>query len=711
VRHHFYETYDLTEQLRGGENVIAAQVLSYSSTVSFPPDASAPTSIMYFANAFALSGEVVDANGVERERIDSNDQWRALKDDAYVYSQRPGWHTFLGMFEDVYGDAYPHGWETVAYDDSAWEPAHAFYEAFSFPGDVDSELPHRLIPRIIPQLEEIPCRFDGVAQPDNTSREAWQALIRDDAPVTVPANTEASITVWCDALTTGFPTVETDGGECGDIALTYSEGLYFEATETDRGLQSPKHDPENGVVLGYWDVYRAGGGSERYEPFHWRTFRYLRVKVTTGMEPLTIRRFTYRFTGYPFVEKASFSSSDPSHARMWEMAWRTARLCAHETYEDCPYHEQLQYAGDTQVQCLLSYYVTGDERLARQAIRHFDWSRDNEGLTKSRYPSMCEQNIPGFSLLWMVMVRDFWWHTGDVDEARERLPGMLTTLGWFARHENADGLLEALPYWQFVDWVKEWKGRGVPPGADGGVSATMNFEYAWALRCVAEVAEGTGDSETAASLNRRADHIVATLDRVCWWSDEGVYRDNPKGEELSERTNAFAVLAGSKHGKTICKRLGRDSALAAATLYGRYYLFRALDKSGAYQVAPALLDHWYKMMETDLTTFAENPFPARSFCHAWSAGPLYEFLAQILGVKPSEPGWKRIRIKPHLWDLTHASGVVPTPSGPISVSWKIDNGAFVLDVSGPGSLPMEVVLPDGSVHEMTGQQSFTCAVS
>jgi len=50
------------------------------------------------------------------------------------------------------------------------------------------------------------------------------------------------------------------------------------------------------------------------------------------------------------------------------VGWRTARLCAHETYMDCPYYEQLQYVGDTRVQCLVSLFDSGDARLMRNAI-------------------------------------------------------------------------------------------------------------------------------------------------------------------------------------------------------------------------------------------------------------------------------------------------------------------------------------------------------
>jgi hypothetical protein len=47
-------------------------------------------------------------------------------------------------------------------------------------------------------------------------------------------------------------------------------------------------------------------------------------------------------TGYPFAEKGRFDAGDPMLARVWDVGWRTARLCADETYMDCPYCEQLQ---------------------------------------------------------------------------------------------------------------------------------------------------------------------------------------------------------------------------------------------------------------------------------------------------------------------------------------------------------------------------------
>ena len=74
---------------------------------------------------------------------------------------------------------------------------------------------------------------------------------------------------------------------------------------------------------------------------------------------------------------------------------------------DTPYYERLQYVGDTRIQALISYVMSGDDRLARQAIDAIDNSRITDGITTSRYPSQLPQIIPTFSLMWIGMVRDF----------------------------------------------------------------------------------------------------------------------------------------------------------------------------------------------------------------------------------------------------------------------------------------------------------------
>ena len=76
------------------------------------------------------------------------------------------------------------------------------------------------------------------------------------------------------------------------------------------------------------------------------------------------------------------------------------------------------------------------------------------------------------------------------------------------------------------------------------------------------------------------------------------------------------------------------------------------------------------MLNIGLTTFAENPEPTRSDCHAWSASPLIDFLAMVCGIEPAEPGFKSVKIEPHLGVLQEVEGKMPHPNGLISVSLK-----------------------------------------
>jgi len=169
--------------------------------------------------------------------------------------------------------------------------------------------------------------------------------------------------------------------------------------------------------------------------------------------------------------------------------------------------------------------------------------------------------------------------------------------------------------------------------------------------------------------------------------------------------NAWAIITGvasTARMSRIAQRLGSDPALAAATLYGRFFVFRALSKAGVYERAYRLLDHWETMMRTDLTTWAEEPYLDRSYCHMWSTTPLYEFLAEIAGIKPSEPGFSRVRIQPHMWHLSWAEASIPTPRGTVAGRWERNGEKFTLTASGPEGTPIDVIMPDGRHHQVVG---------
>src|SRR5205823_5951983 len=192
----------------------------------------------------------------------------------------------------------------------------------------------------------------------------------------------------------------------------------------------------------------------------------------------------------------------------WGRDWNGARLGAFETYMDTPYYEQLQYVGDTRVQALISLYVAGDDRLVRQAIEHFDRSRIADGITTSRYPSALTQLIPPFSLIYVAMVHDYHMHRDDRAFVRRRLAGIRGVLDWYAAHVDTTGMLGPMPYWNYVDWAREWEG-GVPAGAIDGHSATITLLYAYALERAAALEQDVGAPGMAAAYRARAESLLA----------------------------------------------------------------------------------------------------------------------------------------------------------------------------------------------------------
>lgn len=726
IGHHFYETLDLSGHLRPGRNVLAALVLDMSRVAHRPAELGAPCAIMTHAGGFVLEAEVETAGGAG-ERLDTGlPGWRVAVDTAYRFQNEgtrfEGYH---GYFEHRVSRDEPAGWTRADGDDSGWAPATPLYVAERLENRRDPTSPYGLVARMIPALVESDGKaFADVFLPGGAEAPPeWRRLVGSGGRMEIPPHQTVAVILDTGQLTTAYPVVTAAGGAGATVRLTYAEALRLPWTTPGAvllgkpqplaNLASHFADEANGwtfdrrgAISGWSDRWEPAGRGEpeAFEPWHWRAFRYVGLEITTGAQPLTLHGLQHRFTAYPYRVAAEFACSDPRWERIWEVALRTMRLCSHETFEDCPHYEQMQYAGDTMITSKLGMLTSGDVALSRQALFQFDWSRLPEGLTQSRYPSRLVQVIPSWSLHWITNLRDFALASGDLATVRSLLPGVRAVLDWFRRHADADGLPARLPFWNITDWCPWWP-RGVVPGADTGPTCIISAQFVQAVGELADLCRWVGRDDEARVLAAEAQTLRGAIHRRFWSEEEGLYFDRPGGPEVSQYGNAWAVVCGAAGPAQRARLLDRfpgDPKLAPGSFFCWHAVFRALELCGAYDRMPEFLGPWHESVDLGLDTFVEENSYWRSLCHAWSAHPALEFLTRVLGVTPAAPGFAAIRIEPHRCGLQHARGRVCTPRGPVTVAWRVEGGQFLLEGSAPAETAVAVILPDGSRHDFPG---------
>jgi hypothetical protein len=481
----------------------------------------------------------------------------------------------------------------------------------------------------------------------------------------------------------------------------------------EQGKKGNRNETQGRHILGVFDEFIADGGNHRsFIPLLWRTWRYLQIDITTGDQPLQVEKLRVWCTAYPFREEARFAASDPELARIWEVGWRTARLCAHETYMDTPYWERLQYVGDTRIQALISYVVSGDDRLSRQAIDAIDNSRIPDGITASRYPSQLPQFIPTFSLLWVGMLHDFFTYRDDPEFVRRHLPGTRAVLDWFLRYQRADGLMGKLPWWPFVDWTRDFQ-AGVPPqDADGG-SAPITLQFIEALSNAAELEQRLGDAERAKIYREHAGQAAEGLRKLCWDEKAGLIADTPARSHFSQQANALAVwldvIPREKQKSVLVKALSKtgDPALSEASYYFRFYVARAMEHAGMADDYLSTLQPWRDMLKMGLTTWAETPEPTRSDSHAWSAHPNFDLLRLVAGIRPAAPQFSEIVIEPHLGHLQNVTATMPHRKGRIEVSYTAQSGGGTsAKIAVPEGVPARLIWKGHTYPLRSGEQTL-----
>jgi alpha-L-rhamnosidase len=656
INHWYFETLNISSYLHNGKNVIAVKVWNLAEH-------------MPRAQYSIETGVIIQGNSEVSKIVNTDASWKALQNTAYKPSDGPTYET--GSGEAVDANLYPWNWEKLEYDDNHWEPVEVRWNGI--PYGAATGYKHILFPRDIPPIHENPIRFKSVRR--SGGLQIPNKLLEGKEPVCIPAHTKISILLDQGELTTAYPILVTDKGNQSKIKITYAEALYHGNRQ-----KGNRNEIENKSIIGYCDEITCDGEERTFTTLWYRTYRYVQLEIETVNEPLYIKDISGMFTAYPFEEKAKFDANNTSLDKIWEVGWRTARLCAHETYMDCPYYEQLQYVGDTRIQALISLYVSGDPQLMKKAINMFAWSKNYEGITESRYPSHTRQYIPPFSLFWINMVHDYWMHVANSsDFVADQMRTVDDILNWYIiKLDPNTGVLGPIPHWSFLDWPKEWPWDttkhtgGIPAGAEEGGSIYFTLQLAYTLREARDLAEGLGLKDKQHYYDRVYRELIAAVNKIGYNTSKALYVDAINSESFSQHTNIMAILAGAVEKDAIPELFDKiitDSGLIQTTFYFKFYLFKAMELAGASDAYLQMLEPWHDMINRGLTTFAERQEPTRSDCHAWSSSPVYFFLRTVCGIKPLESNFKTVLIKPHLGDLKTLNGKMPHPKGMINVNY------------------------------------------
>ncbi len=442
-------------------------------------------------------------------------------------------------------------------------------------------------------------------------------------------------------------------------------------------------------------------------------FRYCEVEgCPSELDADTVRQVAVH---YPFDDQAArFESNDTVLNRVWELckySIKATSFCG--VYVDGD-RERIPYEGDAYLNQLSHYCVDREFTLARYTHEYL-----------VQYPTWpTEWLLHSVLMAWVDYL-----YTGDADSltlfyedlcaktliALSREDGLISTQ---SRKAPAD-LVKALhldhPRFIFkqgprdlVDWPPGSFTKGGQGERDGHemrpVNTVVNAFHYRAVELMSRMASALGKSEDAARFKAQATRVRDTMNAKLFDARRGVYIDGEGSGHASLHSNmlplAFGIVPSERVAGVAAFVKSRGMA---CSVYGAQYLLEALYHAGEAEHALALMtaEHdrsWWNMIQVGSTVTLEawdwKYKNNLDWNHAWGAAPANIIPRCLMGVRPLEPGFGCVLIRPQLGSLRQASLDLPTVRGTVHVAAVNPPGSeFELTVALPPNMTGEVWMP------------------
>ncbi|MBQ8186061.1 MAG: alpha-L-rhamnosidase [Clostridia bacterium] len=402
-------------------------------------------------------------------------------------------------------------------------------------------------------------------------------------------------------------------------------------------------------------------------------FRFAYIELTSPGMFMEIRCITATLIYRDIEYRGSFECSDPVINKIYDTAAYTVHLNMQRYLWDGIKRDRLVWAGDMNTELAAILAVFGENEVVPKSL----------DLVKNVTPTDASMNgLSSYNLWWLLCHWEWYMGTGNygyLAQQKEYIQEMLTR---YAGYIDENGC-EILPEGRFFDWPT----NNYPDPKHAGLQGLLRY----ALLAGGEIMKTLSEPETAAMCYHAADRMLA-------------HRPDPKEWKQPAALLVMGGLLDAKEAFDKCISVGGAQGLS--TFLG-YYTLSAIEKAGEYRAALDIMKgYWGTMLEMGATTFWEDfdvnwakgatPIDQivpeggidihgdfgnhcyvklrHSLCHGWASGPAPYLAANVLGIRPLEPGCRTVKFDPHIDGLDWAHGKYPTPYGDIEVEIHKDGG-------------------------------------
>ncbi len=718
----FYQTYDVTDQIKPGENALGAMLGEgwWSGMLSFG------TNWNYFGDRQSLLAKlvIIYADGSKKVITTNDHDWNYYNNGPVVYSS-----LLMGEAQDARREETISNWSLASFDDRQWKKAAVVkLEGSAYNGQILDVFGHKQI-----------LSFDKLKLIGQIGKNAgvYKTLsatgMQEVRPGVYIYNLGQNIV--------GVPKITFATGYAGQkITVRFSEVLYPDLKQSGKNVGMIM--TENYRAALSEDTYIMKDGFQVFQP-HFTSHGFQYIEITGIDQPLPLEAVQGISISSIHALTASYECSNKKVNQLWSnLVWSNVDNFL-SVPTDCPQrNERMGWSGDISVFSRTATYISNADQFLN---RHMLAMRDDQ-LANGKFTDIAPVGGGFGGLLW-----------GSAG----------ITVAWEAYQQYQDKSLLEIHYAAMVRYMTylkstinkvtgfssdnvlgDWLGlQNNQLGTDYLVTAYHVFD----LGIMVQVAEVLHKPIDVALYKKEYIERKAFFNKTFVNGNKkslGLIGGNGVGLPLTTN-KATLKLADTQTSYAVGLALGvfddrnipfmienlkatilreniddqgivRPVNSLMTGFIGTAWISKALSDAGAVNLAYQLLENeqfpsWLYPVTQGATTIWErlNGYTVEkgfggnngmnSFNH-YSFGAIGQWLmAYSLGIQRDKPGFRHFILQPEpdpTGKMFWAKGIYESQYGPISSSWKLAKGKFIYKTSVPANTSATMFLPSDDLNSI-----------